>query len=89
MKSQRKEKFTKENLSRILYIIFAIPTIVFVLMDYLTGWKYAHNLWLISFGTLCIIEGANKWTKKRHWAIADFICGLILFILGIISFFGK
>ena len=78
MKAKWSEMSCKKKILTVAYIIIAIITIVFAVIDIAQIWKPADNLWSFSFAALCGIACLQKWNENRKAAIIELVCGIIL-----------
>ena len=80
-----KDLTKQEKIYQIISLVFAVAGLVFVVLDIVTEWKYAHLCWAISWAFYLLMECKAKWNMNRKLAIVDLVLAIAMIVLSIFT----
>ena len=85
MSKNWKELTKQEKNHYALSLVLAAAGLIFIVLDTVTEWKYAHLCWAITFGLYLLMECKANWNKNRKMAIIDLVIAIALIVVNILT----
>ena len=85
MNKKWNEMTQQEKIYSVISLVFAVAGLVFIVLDAVTEWKYAHLCWAITLALYLFMECKVKWNTNRKIAILDLALASMLVVVNILT----